>query len=48
VLFAVGNIVGYLIALAAGVVVGSTAVIVLKSLTESREEIEELSYASAG
>ena len=36
VLFAVGNILGYLVALAAGVVVGAAAVIVLKSLTESR------------
>jgi large-conductance mechanosensitive channel len=39
----VGNILGYVIALAAGVVVGAAAVIALKSLTESSEEIEELS-----
>jgi PTS system fructose-specific IIC component len=43
VLFAVGNILGYLIALAAGVAVGAASVIALKSLTESSEEIEELS-----
>ena len=42
VLFAVGNIVGYVIALAAGVAVGAAGVIALKSLTESSEEIEEL------
>ena len=46
VLFAVGNILGYLIALAAGVVVAAASVIALKSLTESREEIEELSSVS--
>ncbi|QWZ10436.1 fructose-specific PTS transporter subunit EIIC [Nocardioides panacis] len=42
VLFAVGNILGYLVALAAGVLVGAAGVIALKSLTESSEEIEEL------
>jgi fructose PTS system EIIBC or EIIC component len=42
VLFAVGNILGYLFALAAGVVVGAAGVIALKSMTESSEEIEEL------
>ncbi len=42
VLFAVGNILGYLVALAAGVVVGAAAVVTLKSLTESEEEIDEL------
>ena len=43
VLFAVGNILGYLGALAAGVLVGAGSVIALKSMTESSEEIEELS-----
>jgi PTS system fructose-specific IIC component len=47
VLFAVGNILGYLIALAAGVLVGAGSVIALKSLTESSEEIEELAHAAA-
>ncbi len=43
VLFAVGNILGYLVALAAGVLVGAAAVVIaLKSLTESEEEIDEL------
>jgi PTS system fructose-specific IIC component len=42
VLFAVGNKVGFLIALAAGVAVAAALVILLKQLTESKEEIEEL------
>jgi PTS system fructose-specific IIC component len=46
VLFAVGHILGYLVALVAGVAVGAVAVIALKSLTESSEEIEELSTVS--
>jgi fructose PTS system EIIBC or EIIC component len=46
VLFAVGNLLGYVIALAAGVLVGCAAVVALKSLTESSEEIEELSAVS--
>jgi PTS system fructose-specific IIC component len=46
VLFAVGNVLGYLIALVAGVLVGAASVIALKSLTESAEEIEELSAVS--
>ncbi|NUS50141.1 MAG: PTS fructose transporter subunit IIC, partial [Nocardioidaceae bacterium] len=37
VLFAVGNIVGYLIALAAGVVVGCTSVVVLKTIGQRHE-----------
>ena len=47
VLFAVGNILGYLVALAAGVLVGAGSVIFLKSLTESSEEIEELAHVAA-
>ena len=43
VLFAVGNVLWFLIALAAGVIVAAASVIALKSLTESKEEIEELS-----
>jgi PTS system fructose-specific IIC component len=42
VLFAVGNVIGFLIALVAGVVVAAGLVILLKSLTESKEEIDEL------
>ena len=43
VLFAVGNVLWFLIALAAGVIVAAASVIALKSLTESKDEIEELS-----
>jgi PTS system fructose-specific IIC component len=39
VLFAVDNVIGYLIALAAGVIVGAVAVIALKSIGESDTEI---------
>lgn len=42
VLFAVDNILGYFIALIAGTLVAAALVILLKSLTESSEEIEEL------
>ena len=42
VLFAVGNVIGFLIALVAGVLVAAGLVVVLKQLTESKEEIEEL------
>ena len=42
VLFAVGEVVWFLVALAAGVLVAALAVIVLKQFTESKEEIEEL------
>jgi len=42
VLFAVDQVMWFLIALAAGVVVAAALVIALKSLTESKEEIEEL------
>ena len=43
VLFAVGNVLWVLFALAAGVIVAADSVIGLKSLTESKEVIEELS-----
>jgi fructose PTS system EIIBC or EIIC component len=42
VLFAVGNVIGFLIALVAGVLVAAALVIVLKQLTESKEELDEL------
>jgi PTS system fructose-specific IIC component len=42
VLFAVGNRVGFIIALVAGVLVAAGLVLLLKQLTESKEEIEEL------
>ena len=45
VFFAVGNLLGFLIALAAGIAVACASVIILKTLTESKEEIEELSYS---
>jgi PTS system fructose-specific IIC component len=46
VLFAVNNILGFLLALLAGVLVAAAGVILLKSLTESSEEIDSLSYSS--
>jgi fructose PTS system EIIBC or EIIC component len=46
VFFAVIHLFWFLVALAAGVVVAAVAVTILKSLTESKEEIEELSYAA--
>jgi PTS system fructose-specific IIC component len=49
VLFAVGNIAGFLVSLAAGVVLSAVLVIALKQFTESaeeREELEELAEAS--
>jgi PTS system fructose-specific IIC component len=42
VLFAVGNVIGYLLALVAGVLVATALVVLLKQLTESKEEIDEL------
>ena len=45
VFFAVGNLLGFVIALAAGIAVACASVIILKTLTESKEEIEELSYS---
>ena len=41
-LFAVGDVIGFLIALVAGVLVATACVVVLKTFTESKEEIEEL------
>ena len=38
-LFAVDNVIGYLIALAAGVIVGAVAVIVLKSIGSSDADV---------
>jgi PTS system fructose-specific IIC component len=46
VLFAVGNILGYLFALVVGALVAAAGVILLKAFTESKEEIEELSTVS--
>ena len=46
VFFAVGNLLGFVIALAAGIAVACASVIILKTLTESKEEIEELSYSA--
>jgi fructose PTS system EIIBC or EIIC component len=46
VLFAVTNILGFLLALLIGVLVAAAGVILLKSLTESTEEIDSLSYSS--
>ncbi len=46
VLFAVGNILGFLVALLAGVLVAAACVLALKSFTESKEEIEELAEAT--
>jgi PTS system fructose-specific IIC component len=42
VLFAVGNKIGFLLALVAGVLVATALVVLLKQLTESQEEIDEL------
>jgi len=47
VLFAVTNILGFLLALLIGVLVAAAGVILLKSLTESTEEIDSLSYSSS-
>ncbi len=47
VLFAVGHIVWFLVALAAGVVVAAASVVALKALTESKDEIEELAETAA-
>jgi PTS system fructose-specific IIC component len=46
VLFAVTHIVSFLLALLVGVLVAAAGVILLKSLTESTEEIDTLSYSS--
>lgn len=46
VLFAVGHIVWFLVALLIGVIVAATAVVALKQFTESKEEIDELAYTA--
>ncbi len=46
VLFAVGHIVWFLVALVAGVIVAATTVVALKQFTESKEEIDELAYTA--
>ncbi len=45
VFFAVGHLLSFVIALGAGMAVACASVIILKTLTESKEEIEELSYS---
>ncbi|MGZ4758594.1 MAG: PTS fructose transporter subunit IIC, partial [Acidimicrobiales bacterium] len=44
VLFAVGHVVWFLVALAAGVLAAAASVVALKTMTESKEEIDELAY----
>ena len=46
VLFAVGNIAGFLIALLAGVVVAAASVVTLKSMTQSNNEVAQLASTS--
>ena len=46
VLFAVDNVLGFLIALVAGTLVAAAAVIALKSFTEDKSEVEELETAA--
>ena len=46
VLFAVGHIIWFLVALLIGVIVAATAVVALKQFTESKEEIDELAYTA--
>jgi PTS system fructose-specific IIC component len=45
VFFAVGHLLSFVIALGAGILVACASVIILKTFTESKEEIEELSYS---
>ncbi|HEX6248135.1 MAG TPA: fructose-specific PTS transporter subunit EIIC [Nocardioidaceae bacterium] len=47
VLFAVGNVLWFLFALLAGVLVAAGLVVALKTFTESKEEIDELAHVSA-
>jgi PTS system fructose-specific IIC component len=47
VLFAVGHVLGFLIALAAGVLVATACVVLLKTLTEDESEIAELAKTPA-
>jgi PTS system fructose-specific IIC component len=46
VLFAVGHVFFFLIALVAGVLVACASVVALKQFTESKEEIDELAYTT--
>ena len=46
VLFAVGHIIWFLVALVIGVVVATATVVALKQFTESKEEIDELAYTA--
>jgi PTS system fructose-specific IIC component len=46
VLFAVGHVVWFLVALVIGVLVAAAAVVALKQFTESKEEIDELAYTA--
>ncbi len=46
VLFAVGHVIWFLVALVIGVIVAATAVVALKQFTESKEEIDELAYTA--
>jgi PTS system fructose-specific IIC component len=45
VFFAVGHLLWFVVSLGAGIAVACASVIILKTLTESKEEIEELSYS---
>jgi PTS system fructose-specific IIC component len=47
VLFAVGNVLWFLVALLAGVLVSAASVVALKQFTESKEEIDDLAYTAA-
>jgi PTS system fructose-specific IIC component len=47
VLFAVGHVLWFLVALLAGILVAAASVVILKSLTESQEEIEEIDQVAA-
>jgi len=47
VLFAVGHVLWFLLALLAGILVAAASVVILKSLTESQEEIDEIDQVAA-
>ena len=47
VLFAVGNVIWFLVSLVIGVVVAAASVVALKTFTESKDEIEDLAYTAA-
>jgi len=46
VFFAVDHVLGFFISLAAGMIVACALVVLLKSMTESQEEIDELAEVS--